>query len=344
MTLEGGIRVEEVALCLFCQQAGTQLYAGLRDRLFGTPGLWGFLRCSQCGLVWLNPRPCAEDLHRVYATYYTHVQDRKPSRLASWREKTKRALYGAVSGHPTLVNGWGWRLFGSALSLMPPLKEIGRLGTMGLDGSRKGRLLDVGCGDGRFLALMRDAGWEVLGVENDPHAAEVARGCFGVPVIAPTLEEACLSDGSVDVITLNHVIEHVFDPVGLLSKCNRLLRTDGRLVVVTPNNQSLGSRQFGQSWVHLDPPRHLILLSSRALRTLAARSGLTCATVRSSERNAQWTWAASCAIRDNGKFSDSDLDWQARLSGMVFQFREAVARRGKKGNGEELVLVASKSA
>ncbi len=140
---EGEIRVEEVLTCLLCQRTGRELYSGLADRLFGAPGKWGFLQCTQCGLVWLNPRPVPQDIGRVYKTYYTHeYMEEKGS--PSIREKAKLGLFSAARGYEGLATGWAWRLMGKTLSLIPTVNEVASMGTMYLDGQNKGRMLEWG--------------------------------------------------------------------------------------------------------------------------------------------------------------------------------------------------------
>jgi len=342
MITNDGIRVEEVRRCYLCQNVGTELYTGLRDRLFGAPGLWGFLRCPGCGLVWLNPRPLPEHLHKVYANYYTHVQEERMSRFRSLCEHTRLAVCAAVPGYSGVALGWGWRQLGKALCLLPPLREIASLGTMCLNGSRKGKLLDVGCGSGRFLALMRDAGWKVLGVEQDRAAAKLAQERFGVPVIVGTLPEANLPEESFDAVTLSHVIEHVYDPVGLLAECRRVLKPGGRVVVLSPNVESRGRQTFRESWLHLDPPRHLFLFSLMTLGLCAQRAGSSVDLIRTSARAAAWTWAASRAIGNRGALGHGELLWAPRILGLFFQAREEMDRYTRKDAGEELVLVGGR--
>jgi SAM-dependent methyltransferase len=214
---------------------------------------------------------------------------------------------------------------------------------MCLDGIKKGRLLDVGCGNGSFLAMMRDAGWDVQGVEPDPVGGRIAQERFGVPVIVGTLAEARLNDQSFDAVTLSHVIEHVHNPVALLQECHRVLKPGGRLVVVTPNVESRGHQVFGEHWRDLDPPRHLYLFSLRTLRICAAKSGLDINALRTSSRSARLIWAVSRTIDNKGRFSDSDVTWRLRIKGLAFQAREMVALRASEGAGEELILIGLRS-
>jgi len=339
MAPDDPIGVEEVAACLFCKTEGEQLYGPLQDRWFGVPGVWGFMRCPRCGFIWLNPRPLLEELSKVYISYFTHQL--KQSRLHVFREKMGGAICSAVPGYHDLACGNGWALLGKILSFLPSVRELDSLEAMCLNGVQKGNLLDVGCGNGSFLARMRDAGWKVLGLEWDPSAAKAAQEWFGVPVIVGTLATAGLPARSIDAIILSHVIEHVHDPVGLLSQCSHILKSDGRLVMVTPNAESLGYRRFGQSWILLDPPRHLQIFSLATLRACAESSGLRIRVLRTSTRNAWWVWAVSRLIREQGLFSDSGMTWRLRLRGLVFQMREELLRATSGNAGEELVLVGS---
>ncbi len=217
------------------------------------------------------------------------------------------------------------------------------MATMCLNGARKGRLLDIACGDGGFLSIMRDAGWEVAGIEPDPLAAKFAEQAHSIRVIANTLPQAQLADQSVDAVTLSHVIEHAADPIGLLRECRRILRPGGKVIVVTPNLASHGHRDFRDSWVHLDPPRHFYLFSPATLRNCCEQAGLRVELLRTSTRTAAWVWAASDTIRQKGSFNrDQDFMWRRRIEGMSLLLREEVSRRIPNNDqaGEELVLVA----
>jgi len=113
-----------------------------------------------------------------------------------------------------------------------------------------------------------------MGVEPDPEAVKGAQAEFGLNVFHGTLEEACLQSGYFDAITMNHVIEHLADPVGTLKECCRVLKPGGELVIVPPNIVSLGHKIFTRGWGGLEPPRHLYLFSPGTLSACAQRAGL----------------------------------------------------------------------
>jgi SAM-dependent methyltransferase len=193
------------------------------------------------------------------------------------------------------------------------------LDVMGLHASSRGRLLDVGCGNGAFLAKMRDLGWEVVGVEPDPKAARVAREDFGVAVFQGRLEEAGLSDGSLDTITMHHVIEHISDPVDVLRECYRIVKPSGILVIVTPNLNALGRHLMGISWRGWEVPRHFTLFTPGALRACVEEAGFHVRTLRTVIRSARWIWAAS---RLMGKFNKiPERGWFPEVASEVGRFR-----------------------
>lgn len=340
MKTNEGICTQEVPNCLLCGSEGKVFYKDLRDKLFSAPGTWALMRCSQCGLVWLNPRPVIEEVGKLYTTYYTHAIENARPRLAWLRKKLKHLMLCNAFGYDGLSTGWSAKWLGRIVVLLPLLKEMVRIRIMCLDGKQKGRLLDVGCGNGQFLAQMRDLGWEILGVEPDREAARIAKEQLGNHVITGTLEEASLPEKSFDAITLYHVMEHVHDPVALLRECNRVLKPGGKLVVVTPNIGSFGHKVFRRYWVALDTPRHLHLFSLQTLKICAQEGDLCIELLRSTTRSAFGLWAVNRIIQKCGKYGEKRVGWPLRIEGIGFQLMEEMASHLWKGAGEELLMIA----
>jgi len=122
-------------------------------------------------------------------------------------------------------------------------------------GSR-GDLLDVGCGRGLFLDVMKKDGWHVTGVEFNEETASYAKTVYQIDVITPQAMMA-VPDESYDVITIFHVLEHMQDPADVLRTCRRLLKKHGLLVIAVPNLSSLQADLGKSNWFHLDIPYHL---------------------------------------------------------------------------------------
>jgi SAM-dependent methyltransferase len=124
----------------------------------------------------------------------------------------------------------------------------------------RGPLLDVGCGGGLFLGLMRRRGFRVIGLDFSREAAAVAWRHQQVPAVAGNLEHAPLRPGSFAGITMSHVLEHLPDPRAYITAAYHLLAPDGRLVIHVPNAASWQFRLLGRAWNGVDVPRHLFHL------------------------------------------------------------------------------------
>ncbi|MGH2740845.1 MAG: class I SAM-dependent methyltransferase, partial [Actinomycetota bacterium] len=183
----------------------------------------------------------------------------------------RNAIIAEAFGYRDVMANRRSRRAAKLLSLLGPLREMAGRYVMYLR-SEHGRLLDVGCGNGVFIAGMRRLGWEVAGVDPDPAGVEAARE-RDLDVEHATLEDAHFPDASFDVLTMSHVIEHVPDPEGTLRECLRVLRPGGQLVIATPNVDSLGRRRFGSDWLGWSIPYHLLVFASGPLREAVERSG-----------------------------------------------------------------------
>jgi len=330
--------------CILCGDQGLALYTGLVDSVGQASGTWGFLRCRRCGLLWLTPRPLPADMEKLYAGYHTHAC--RPPQPFGWREVAKRMVLCARLHYHCEGVGPLARLLGRALALFGPVREAAERSVLGLSRPADGGvLLDVGCGNGAFLARMQRLGWQVAGVEPDPEAAEVARRHPGVYVHAGTLHDAQFRDEQFDAVTLQHVLEHVLEPVETLRECARVLRPGGSIIVITPNVESLGHRLFGKAWRGLEPPRHVYLFNGRTLTDAAEKAGLHVLRCATTSYIARWMWAASRILAKEGRLPGGSAPPGRpahRLLGLLFQMTE-YSLAHVYPVGEELVLVATKT-
>jgi 2-polyprenyl-3-methyl-5-hydroxy-6-metoxy-1,4-benzoquinol methylase len=221
--------------------------------------------------------PLPEDIGKAYANYYTHsAQD--TGKGAGFAKRTylkmKRGYlagkfgYGKTPSEPVPAKGLGKLLY-----LFPLRRRSVDLSVRFLPALPGGRLLDVGCGSGEWLSVMKNLGWEVEGLDFDENAVRVARQT-GLNVHCGALEDQRFPDGSFDAVTLNHVIEHVPDPVKTLKECARILKKGGKLVLATPNSASLSHRLFKNDWRGLEPPRHLHIFSPSSMRRALRIAGM----------------------------------------------------------------------
>lgn len=136
------------------------------------------------------------------------------------------------------------------------------------------RVLDVGAGRGRFVRAARAAGYDARGIEPSLRGAQAAAAA-GAPVQRVALEEAEIGAGSLDAVTLWHVLEHLDDPRRALGQLREWLAPGGGLLVGVPNLDSLQARLGGRHWYHLDVPRHRVHFTARGLRRLLSQSGFS---------------------------------------------------------------------
>jgi SAM-dependent methyltransferase len=209
-----------------------------------------FRRC-RCGGVYLDPRPAAAALPRIYPpTYYAYDFEAKlgplVARVKGATERAKAAAY------------------------LPYLRA-------------GARLLDVGCGDGHLLALVQAEApfpLELHGVElNATAGAEASRR--GVQVHHGRVEDVTLPPAAYDLIVMNQLIEHVPDPTAVLRHIRAALAPGGHLFLETPNLDSLDARLFRRRyWGGYHLPRHFHLFDRRTLPRLVERAGLDMVAMR----------------------------------------------------------------
>jgi SAM-dependent methyltransferase len=208
-----------------------------------------------------------------------------------------------------------------------------------------GRLLEIGCGSGKRLSRLAALGWQVEGQEVDKKAWHAATTKYALKVHLGELRELALDESSYDAIVLNHVIEHVHDPVELLHEARRLLKPGGMLIANTPNAMSQEHRIFGAAWFSLDPPRHLHLFSPKSLITLARSAGFTQYETWTSSVNSDYVAAASLKILGLGdmKTPESKIAKEKRiLAGLYFQLWAMRSHSRLPDGGEECTLRAIK--
>jgi SAM-dependent methyltransferase len=327
---DDGIRSRSTPTCYLCKATGTLLYKGLKDRAFGAPGTWNLKRCPNpsCGLIWLDPMPTELDIAKAYERYFTHGgMDQTGSREARI-QKAKTSLAS---------------LYQSCWRLTPLYSEQQELDLMYLRGRRPGSVLEVGCGDGQRLAQLRARGWDVQGLEVDERAAAQAQSVFGVPVYLGSLDQAAFRDEEFDVVAMNHVLEHVHDPLRLLGECKRVLKPGGLLVSITPNTQGWVHRRFGACWYGLDPPRHLFLFSRKTLEQVARKCDFREVRTWTTAARSVWMVAGSLRIQC-GEILSWDI-WPAikrAIRQPTLHAAAIIARYRDPEAGDECVLYASK--
>ena len=256
-----GERSSSAAICPLCKADSYFAYTG-RDLLFDRPQTYDYYQCRRCAAVFQNPMPGVDTIASFYPddyrVYEREERLRQPSNL-------KKAVLRHRYGYRHLQVPMMFRMLAPLASVLAYKNNVPY--------KPGGRVLDVGCANGRFLRTLQALGWQCEGVEFNQSAVEACRA-QGLTVRHGDLESARFDNNCFDLITVRHVIEHLPDPDSFVCEASRILRTGGQLLIATPNSQALGRRWFGKYWFANDVPRHLILFSPSNLDMLAARHGL----------------------------------------------------------------------
>ena len=286
------------------------------------------VRCAResCGLLWLDPKPLAADLIKAYASYHTHGR-----RSRSAAELGLSALNTACKHASRLLE------LGSGLG-----RQRRHLRTMFLGGEVPGKLLEVGCGRGRFLERMRRAGWQVQGTEFDPAAAERVRAKYGLQIDVGDLAALHYPADAYDAIAMSQVIEHVHDPRALLEECRRVLRPGGRLVLSTPNAASLAHRRDGRHWRGLEPPRHLHVFTPNALAQCVQACGWQVKELRTLSAESAGIYRADDEIRKAQGGGERSSAVRSIVCSWVLRQREYRLSRRDPTAGQDIFLIATK--
>jgi len=193
--------------CPVCSAANPRLRYPLPD--------FDILKCHSCDQVYLDPLPSPEKIRKVFQQLYSSGEGSVPE-LKTYYEH----CYIDEPDNPLVARYELW------------LEAIERQ-------HAPGRILDVGCGTGLFLAVARRRGWEPFGIDDCAEALEHARNHFGLEVIHGEFADVTAEGHPFDVITAWDVVEHARDPVDLLSTMRRCLLPGGIISLSTPNQASI---------------------------------------------------------------------------------------------------------
>jgi len=221
-------------VCLLCGQAG-------KEKIFGN-NAWHVYKCTSCGFGLLNPLPSDEEITKLYDDEYCKDQ--------------------FVDGGDVGTSEFNKRLRNEKHRVQL-FKRI----------TKKGKVLDIGCGYGYFLAACRQNGYEVQGLDISSWAAEYTRKKLNIPVVVGTLCALEAKPHSFDVITMWHFLEHTRNPRQVLLEAKKMLKEDGLLVVEVPNYKGTDAQRSWNNWVGWQLPYHFCHFTPGNLIELLSQVG-----------------------------------------------------------------------
>jgi 2-polyprenyl-3-methyl-5-hydroxy-6-metoxy-1,4-benzoquinol methylase len=327
------IEIEYVS-CDLCGADQIERVAELQDYWHDVPGTFTVVRCRQCTLHYLNPRPTPASLDALYPNdYYAYAP--RPALVDGARTRIKRAVR---------ANRW----LSAVANWIPPLRDAVRDALIRDDIPEwipPGAALDIGCGSGVALDLLKDMGWRTAGLEPSAAAADSARQS-GHEVFCQSATDPLPAGRTYDLIIASHVLEHVHSPTRMLTQVRPLLTPGtGRMIIEVPNLDSLFTRLFQGMATAFDTPRHLYMYSPATLQALLAKAGFDIVRLRHRSGPSQMIKSLTMVSRRfplAGHAADVEAHLQSPEVRSAFQPIADLATA--RGMGGALRVVVSRSA
>ena len=260
--------LEHVA-CDNCGKKDDTFLFKTKDHCHGLPGEFNIVKCGNCGLVYLNPRPHMDDIGTYYPGEYAPHREMAGSKNVRLQQRLLNLFVGFHGGELRTL----WRF-------------------------APGKILDVGCGGGMYMKVMKDKGWDVCGVDASTQATQRAQSLGLDNVFTGELQEAGFPDAHFDVVLMRHSLEHMPHPSRTLAEVHRILKQDGHVLIVTPNLGSIEAKIFKEHWYQIDAPRHFYFLDRNTIGELLKKHGFSI--VRSSQSSrpfSSFSWSMIYAMK-----------------------------------------------
>ncbi len=302
---------------MFCGIADSRIVCLTRDFCYETCGNgFAYVECAGCGHVYLRNRPDLPALDTIYPRSYL--------------------TYDYVDHLGGFIN--------SLRNIVQKLK----VAPLRRYAERGDSILDIGCGAGDFLALVRrfgDPSWDLYGVDFSPAAVEQL-GRRGLKAIQARFEEMEWTGAPVGAIVMNQLIEHVADPAASIAKSFELLRPGGALIMETPNLDAWDARLFRRRyWGGWHAPRHWNLFTPATLGRCVEEAGLQLTEVTHILSPFSWLHSIQYLLRERfgwerlGRLFDVD-----NLLPLCLASGVDLVQRGVTGRTANMRLVAIKPA
>jgi SAM-dependent methyltransferase len=324
------VACETLDRCPICGGMDLRVWRKGYDRLYRMSlQEFTYSRCLRCDVVFLSSRPAESDAHKFYPIDYGPYQPlgarvgSKDAAPASNRKPAvqfmKRALLKAVRG-----------LNKAAVRLSPDIfpDEFRKF----YRPERKGaRLLDFGCGSDAFLNQARHQGWDTLGMDFSPRTIEqVRRSGHQALLMSPAIWDE-VENESIDLVRMNHVLEHLYNPRGVLASIRSKMKVGAKLHIALPNPYSFTSRLFRSRWFPLDCPRHVVLYSPAVLMRLLEELDFSDLRVRHEVITKDFSRSLGYVLHDRGWIGHEEVTQMMQrqnLADLLFTFARLAAKWG----------------
>ena len=298
------LKMTSVKCCVCGSSDATTIGSGEDYEYHTSTDTFLAMQCNSCKLVYLNPRPSTTEFETIYPPTY-HAFD------------FSKKKYGFVF---------------KVRSRLEAKRSLSRCRNL----ADRARILDVGCGDGFHLSLLREYGkktWNLEGIDLDKRAIKAAEDA-GLTVHLGSVEEIDLPEENYDLVFMVQTIEHVEKPDAVVKAIYRLLKKGGRLVIVTDNTGSLDFKLFkNHHWGGYHFPRHWNLFNRHSLTKLAENTGFEIEDLTTIVSPVNWVYSIHNSLVDKQKpaWLVNQFTLKSTLSLAVFTALDFVLQKFGKG-------------
>lgn len=268
-------KMKSIKKCEICGSRNISHIFKQYDKNLNIKECFSVFKCANCYSLFLNPQPTEKDLEKYYSKdkYYSLKRiDTKESR----KTKLKLKLYDIYFNpkeNKTLIK-----------IMFSPIKFIIR----GTKIVKDNKLLDIGCGSGQFLYEMRQFEMNTYGIEPGDFDKEGNKK-YDLNIKKSNLLKTKYPKEYFDLITMNHVLEHLDNPNQTLMEIKRIIKKDGLFIFAVPNINSLAHKIFKKNWYQLDIPRHLWNYSDKNIKIILEKNGFNIQRIRYNSRPSQFS-------------------------------------------------------
>lgn len=303
-------------VCRICHSTKNKNTFSVNDKMFGGVEKFEYFECSTCGTLQISEFPA--DMSEFYPENYYSLKSSQ-TLTDVFIQKARDDIF--YYNFPQFL----------ARKLSIKIPHLALQAFLKIKPSKSVKLLDVGCGEGKFLKSIYGLGFKnIVGI--DPFALKTTDKPF--PIYKKRLSEIT---ENFDVLTFNHVFEHVENVHQTLNECSNILNKGGKIIIRVPVKDSFAYEEYGENWVQWDAPRHFHLLTKHAFEILAKENGFLIETYYNDSYKFQFT--GSEKYKRGLSYQSSNLIF---TKNEIQKFNSESINLNAIGRGDQAVIVLRK--
>ena len=242
--------------CIVCESNNIEiLYSKVKDLEYKTYKDVNYALCKVCGLIFQSPLPTEEVLPSFYPDEYRNYLPEKSSLFSTLKKMQFNNLAKKIAHYF----------------------------------NKESKLLDIGFGNGQLLLALQRLGHTKLYGTDFTDKVFPSLQNSGIALEVSNVEKKVPFDETFDVIFMNNVIEHFLDPVKVLENCKNKLTKNGKIILITPNTNTLEFSIFKSYWAGFHAPRHTFLFNTKNLKMLGDKLGFNAINIYPMTDPGQWS-------------------------------------------------------